>query len=127
MEKFFLRGVLTGNELDIVHQEKIRVPVLVTEFHHTALFQGSDQLGGELVTFGINDMEIGMLLLDDIGDGIKQMGLTQTAFSVDKQRVVGGSGLGCHSPGAAMGKLIGRSHNKVIKGKLLADGIQIVL
>ena len=48
VEKFFLRALLAGDELDIVHQQDIVVPVSFPERREAIISNSVDQLVGEL-------------------------------------------------------------------------------
>ena len=118
MEEFLLGGFLTGDELDIVHQEQVGVSVFVAEFLVAALLQGADQFNGEFIALDIDDVVVGMLGVDLSGNGIEQVGLAQAGGAVDKQGVVGLGRLVGHGDGRRMGEPVGRADNEVIKGEL---------
>ena len=44
------------------------------------------------------------------------MGLSQPGSAIDKKRVVGACGIGCHRERSRMGKFIGRPYNKGAEG-----------
>ena len=56
MEKFVLGGILTGNELNIVHQEQVCFPVLGAESQVIAGFNGGNQFVDELVALDIDPL-----------------------------------------------------------------------
>ena len=118
MEKFLLGGFLTGDELDIIHQEQVGLPVLAPEFNVPAAFDGVDQFVGELIALDVDDVGVRIFLADAVGDGVEQMGLAHAGRAVDKQRIVYlPRGLG-NGNGGGVGKPVGRAHHKIIKGKL---------
>ena len=125
MEELLLGTVFTGDELNIIHQKQVGVPVFAAEFHVSALFYGGNQLIGKLIAFDVDNMEVRMIFNNMVGNGVEQMGLAQSAFAVDEKRVIGIGRLGGNSPGSSMGKPVGGAHHEVIKGELLIDGIQI--
>ena len=122
MEKLLLGGFLAGDELDIIHQEQVRLPVLGAEFNVFAVFDGVNQFVGELVAFDIDNVGIGIFLADAVGDGIQQMGLAHAGRAVEKQRVIHLARSLADGKGGGVGEAVGRSNHKIVKGKL---GIEV--
>ena len=65
--------------------------------------------------------------MNGVGDGVQQVGFSQTGFSVDKKRIVALSWIVGHCPGGGMGKLIGRTYHKAVEGIFLGAGEKIAL
>ncbi len=63
MEELLLRGLLAGDELDIVYQQKVCHAVLHAEVLGAAGADGGDQLIGELLAGNVHDNEIGWVRL----------------------------------------------------------------
>ena len=81
--------------------------------------QGINQIIGKGFTIGVNDIHVRILLFDLIFDGHKQMGLSKTAGSVDKKRIIRlnvGIGIHRHRFTGSVGEFIFASHNEVVKG-----------
>ena len=83
MEEFVLYLFLTGNELHVVHQQQVCFAVLGAELAAAAGTDQFDELVDEVIALDVNDLGIGIVLADDVGDGIDQMGLAQTGITVD--------------------------------------------
>ena len=124
VEELLLRGGLAADELDVVHQKQVRVPVFFAEFHVFPFPEGNDQLVGELLGADVDDVEVRIILLDPVGNGIEQMGLAQARGAVDEQGVVGGGGLVGDRQSRVVGKPVGGTHHKAVKGEL---GIEFLL
>ena len=118
MEELLLGGFLTGDKLNIIDEEQVAFPVFAPEFDIFAVGNGGNQLIGELVALDVDDVGVGVLLADAVGNGVEQMGLAHTGGTVDKQRIVNLSrGLG-YGNGRGMGKPVGGAHHEIIKGEL---------
>ena len=116
MEKFLLGGFLTSDELDIVDEENIRLAVFFTESGVLPTGDGFDQLIGEILAVDINSVQIGGALKELVGDGVHQMGLTQTGGTVQKQRIVRGCGIVGYRQSRRVGELVGITDDKVVEG-----------
>ena len=71
MEKLLLCLNLAGNELDIVHQQDIRLPVLLPELRVPVLPDGADQLIGKIIALDVHDAGSGPPVPHQMGDGIQ--------------------------------------------------------
>ena len=118
MEKFLLGGFLTGDKLNIIHQEQIRFPVFGAEFDIFTVFNGVNQLVGELVALDVDNVGVGIFLADAVGNGVQQMGLANAGRAIEKQRVVHLTRGLADGNGSGMGKPVGGAHHKIVKGKL---------
>ena len=125
MEEFLLRLLLTGNELDIVHQQQILALIFLAEFGGGAAADGLDQVVGEIHALYQHYTALGPQALGLPGDGVKQMGLAQSAVAIDEQRVEGAGWLLRHAAGGGVGHLVLRAHHIRLKGKRLAVGQRI--
>ena len=118
MEKFFLGGFLAGDELDIVDEEQIGLPILAAELDILTALNGSDQLVGELVALDVDDLGVRLLLADAIGDGVEQMGLAHAGRAVDEQGVVHIAGMIADGDGSGVGEPVGGAHHEIIEIEL---------
>ena len=118
MEELLLGLLLTGDELDIVHQQQIRLAVLVLELRLTAGLDGGDQLVGEFVALDVDDLGVGILLADAVGDGVQQVGLSHAGRAIDKQGVVHIAGMVGYGDGCAVRKAVTGTHHEVLKIEL---------
>ena len=118
MKEFVLHLFLPRHELHVVHQQKIRLPVLGPEL---AAPVGPDQFYkfvDEFVAFNIDDFGSGVVFPDDVGDGVEQMRLPQAGIPVDEERVVVLGRMFRHGHGSGVSQLVGRAHYEGVEGKL---------
>ena len=117
VKELLLGLYLAGDELDIVHQQDIRLPVLFPELRIAVLPDGGDQLIGEVIALHIDDPCLWPLFTQGVGDSVQQVRLAQSAVTVDKQRIVVLSGLLGHRLGGGKGQLVLGSHHIRLEGE----------
>ena len=117
MEELLLGLYLAGDELDIVHQQNVRLPVLLPELRVPVLPDGGHQLVGEVVALDVDDPGSGPSFLRRVGDGVQQVSLAQSAVAVDEKRVVFLAGLLRHRLGGGEGQLVLRPDHVCLKGE----------
>ena len=129
VEKFLLRGLLAGDELDIVNEEEVNVAVFHAEFLARALFDGFEQLICELIALYVGDLRAGIVLAYILADRKQQMRLAEAGVAVDKQRIVRAAGLVRDGDCGIVRKLVGVSDDEAIKGvaRHLGQGIVVGL
>ena len=120
VEKLVLCLLLARHELNVVHQQQVRLPVLHAEVLALAAADGVHKLVDEIVALDIDDAGIRLFFHDLMGNGVDEVGLSQTAVTVNEQGVVVLCRLGGHRLGGGKGQLIGGTHHKVLKGKFPA-------
>ena len=118
MEEFLLRGVLTGDKLNIVNQKQVGAAVFVAEFKVFTVAHGFDEFVGKLVALDVDNAVIRMLLLDAVGDGIEQVRFPEAGLAVDEKRVIGVRALLRHGLRRGKGVLIRRADHEGIEGIL---------
>ena len=74
--------------MNIVDQKEVGIAIFIAKFKVFAASDGLNEFVRELVALDINDVIIGVLLLDAVGDGIEQMRLAEAGLAIDKQRVI---------------------------------------
>ena len=84
VEKFLLGADLTGDKLNIVHQQHVHLPVFGAEFRRLPLLDGLDQLIGDIFPLGVDDLHIGGIFLNLVADGVEQVGFSQSGAAVYK-------------------------------------------
>ena len=119
VEKLFLRTFFTGQELDIVDQQNVRLAVLLPELLRRGRLDGGDDLVGEHFTVHIHNVEIRVIFFDLHLDRIQQVGLAQTGRAIDEQRVVRTGRVGRNGLRRRIGKLVGWAFDKVFKGEII--------
>ena len=118
MEKFLLGGFLAGDKLNIIHEKQVCFPVFAAEFDIFTVFNGVDQLVGELVALDVDNVGVGIFLADTVGDGVEQVSLAHAGRTVDEQGVIHlPRGLG-HGDGGGVGEAVRRANHEVIEGEL---------
>ena len=116
VEKLLLRGDLARNELDIVDEKHVAFAVLVAKILHRFVGQAGDHLVGEVLTLGVDDLDVGIVLFHAVDDRAHQVGFTESAVTVDEKRIVVGCGIVGDRDASRVRKLVGASHNEVFKG-----------
>ena len=118
VEEFLLGGFLAGDELHIVDEEQIRLPVLAAKLNVLAGLDGGNQFVCKLVALDIHHVGVGIVPADAVGDGVEQMGLAHAGRAVDEQRIVNlARGLGDRD-GRGVGEAVTWPHHVVVEGKL---------
>ena len=116
MEEFFLGGFLFPQELDIVDEQHIDVPVFVPEGFVGVVLDGADQFVGEGFTGGVEDFHLGEFLVDIVADGVHQVGFPQAGIAVEKQGIVAFGRRVGHPHGEVEGFLIGFAPDEIVEG-----------
>ena len=91
MEKLFLSGFLSYNKLYIVNQQHIHVPVFFPEGGDSCIISISDgfnQFVCKRFAGDINHLHIRLLGKNKMGNGVHQMGFSQSGSPVNKEGVV---------------------------------------
>ena len=121
MEEFFLRGVMSGDELNIVHHQHVHVAKTVAELGVLVLLDGRNQLVGKVFAADIQKLLIRVILADAMADRVHQMRFAQTHAAVDEQRVIRlCRRLGDGQRGRAR-KAVGVAHDEGIEGILRVE------
>ena len=116
MEKLVLSGLLAGDELDIVHEEKVDVAVLYAKLLRSAVLDGFDHLIGELVALDVGYLLGGVLLVDSLSDGEEKVGLAETGISVDEKGIVDLAGILADGDGGGMGEVVRVADDEAVEG-----------
>ena len=127
VEHLLLGGVTAGDELHVVHEKHVRAPVFLPEFGVAPLPDGLDELVGEGVALDVDHFIVRVVVVDGVGDGVKQVGLAQAGLAVDEQGVIAVARVVGHRPGGGVGKFVGRAHHEPLEGILLRAGEKAAL
>src|SRR4030043_1152353 len=119
MEEFYLRSLLAGDKLNVVNEEHLYAPKLLSKPVHTLESYGVDEFVGEL--FGGEVTDLGRVgnrpgLYYSMANGIEKMRLAQTDASVDEEWIVSPPRRVGYCLGWGRGKLISPPDPKIIKG-----------
>src|SRR3990167_210943 len=93
VKKFFLRAILSSEELNVVYKQHIERVVITLEFVERLLLIGAPHIGNVLGRVQVADLGAWMLGQNEISNRMYEVGLAKTDTSVDEQRVVGGTGM----------------------------------
>ena len=118
MEKFFLCGDLTRDELNIVDEEHIRVAVFFLELGCGLLFDGANELVCEVFTLDEDDIEFGCLALDLVCDCFHEVSFAKSGRTVKEEGVIG-CGMVGNGDGCRVRELVGAADDKVIERVVL--------
>src|SRR5436305_7030593 len=91
VEELLLRLGLAGQELNVVDQEDVHIPICALEAIQRTGAQSGDEVIGEGLDCRVPDDGAAAEGGDVITDGVEKVRLTQTRWCVQEQRVVGGS------------------------------------
>ena len=116
MEKFLLRGFLSRNELDVVDEKNVGLAVFFAEFDRSLIGNGCDELICKLFALHVYDVCAGVVQAYFVGYGVEKMCFSESGLTVDEKRIVGCSRIVGYRNAGGMGKFIGISYNKAVKG-----------
>ena len=106
VEELFLRALLAGEELDVVDQQRIERAVRGLELVHRVVLQRPHHVADEALRVHVGDARLRVALLDQVRDGVHQMGLAQPDAAVQEQRVVGAAGIFRDLERGGLGELV---------------------
>ena len=89
MEELLLGLHLALQELDVVDQQDVDVPVAALEGAGLVVSDAVDEVVGELLGVHVADPDPGIEVLRVVPDGVQQVGLAEPGLAVDEERVVG--------------------------------------
>ena len=121
MEKLLLGLLFAGDELYVIHQQQVRLTVF---FPHFGCFvgaglDGGHQLVGQVVALDVGDLGLGIVFLDDVGNGVDQVGLAKAGVPVNEEGVVVLGRMLRHRHGGGVGQLVGGAHHEGVKGEFI--------
>ena len=121
MEELLLGLLASGDELHVVHQQQIRLAVLLPHLGGLAGtgLNGGHQFVGEVVALDVGDLGGGVVAADDVGDGVDQVGLAKAGVPVDQQGVVVLGGMLRNRHRRRVGQLVGGAHHEGLEGELV--------
>ena len=83
VEEFFLCGFFAGDELNIVHHQHINAAEAVSELNVPPLLDSGNQLVGEGFTGDIEDAFAGVMLADEVADGVHEVCFAKAYTAVE--------------------------------------------
>jgi len=115
VEEFLLRLRFAADELNIVHEQNVRLAVALMKRHRGALRDRIDELVGKIVSLYIDNVHFGIVAVNLVADRVKQMGFTQSRVAVDQQGIVFAGRMVRHRLRRGVRKLVGGTDNKRFK------------
>ena len=117
-EKFFLRAVLSVEELDIVEQQDIERAVVALEGVEGFGLVGAHDVGVVILRVNVADDPLGVLLQNMVTDGVDEVGLAESGTAIDEHRVIGtATRVGRHLQRCGTCQIVGFADNEVVEGK----------
>ena len=113
VEELLLRPLLVGDELDVVDEEEVDPPVARPEVVDPALLDAGDELVGELLAGGVDDLLAREAGDDRVPDRVHQVRLAEAHAAVQEERVVGVAGALGDREGGGVGEPVGRADDEV--------------
>jgi hypothetical protein len=88
VEELLLRALFAGQELDVVDEQHVHVPVFVPERQHLGVLDRVDHLVHEPLGRHVRDARAGARAQRGVADGLQQVRLAEAGAAEDEQRVV---------------------------------------
>src|ERR1041385_1640223 len=99
MEELLLNPLLASQELDVVDQQHIRLPVFFAKTDKLIVLDAIDVLIGELFRGDVSDATAFFMGGHVMADRMQQVSLPQTNTAIEKKRVIGFAGCLGHGEG----------------------------
>ncbi|CAB4632033.1 unannotated protein [freshwater metagenome] len=115
VEKGLLGLVFTLQELDIVNQKDVNIPIFSLEERSSVVLNGINKVVGELFRGNVSDLDLGVKIQGVVADGVQKVSLAKPRTTINKQWVIGlRRGLG-NRESSRVGKSVGPSGHEVIE------------
>src|SRR5689334_5912212 len=88
MKKFLLGAFLAPQELNVVDQKEVGLPVTLAELDQVTVLNRVNELVDEQLTRDVNHLHVFSLCPDKLADGLHEMRLAETHAAIDEQRIV---------------------------------------
>src|SRR5690606_18127823 len=121
VEELFLRGLLTLEEVHVVHEQQVDLPVAALELLLRAALDCRDQVVRELLGANEGDSRLRPEQLDFVSDGLHEVRLAQPRVAVNEQRVVEAPGGLRYGMRRCISQLVRLSNNEVVEGVALVE------
>ena len=87
MEDLFLGLVLVGDELDVIDEPYVDVPVHASELFDAVGLEGVDEVFGKLLGGDVGDVDLRVVIDQLASNCVEEVRLAETAVSVDEEWV----------------------------------------
>ena len=115
VEKFFLGGISSCDELDVVHEKVIHLAVFFSEFRGGLASDGGNEFVGEFFAFYVSDHGIGSSSFNFVHDGEEKMGFSKAGIAMDEKRVIISDIVGCNGHCCGVSEFVGRTYDKGVE------------
>ncbi len=115
MEELFLGRVLARDELNVVDHEDVNRTEHLFEVDHLAVFERGDEAIHELLSREIHHVHFGRTAADFMGNGVHQVGFTQTNATIEEQRVKGDRATFGNATGRSMSEFVRFADNEIVE------------
>src|SRR4030095_4693933 len=88
VKEFLLRPLLTTEELNVVNQKKVGLPITLPEFDQIAVLDRVDELIDEQLTREVDHLHVFPFRPHELADGLHEMGLAETDSAVNKEGII---------------------------------------
>ena len=116
MEELLLRPLLAGDELDVVDEQEVDVPVAPPKLRRAVVADRVDQLVGEPLGGDVDDDHSREQLGALVADRVQEMRLAQADPAVDEEGVVGLRGQLGYCLTGGLGKLVRGPDDEGVEG-----------
>src|SRR5204863_2677359 len=116
VEELLLRALLAGDELDVVDEQEVDVPVAPPKLRGAVVADCVDQLVGEPLGGDVDDDHSREELRALVADGVQEMRLAQADSAVDEEGGVDLRGQFGHLLTAGVSKLVRAPDDERVKG-----------
>ncbi len=115
VEKFLLNALLAGEELNVINQQHIGLPIFFAELHQLIFLNGGDVFVGKFL--GGNIRNLGRLLGADhvLANSVQQVRLAKAGAAVEEERIVRFARLLRHRHRGGVGEAVVVAHHKRFK------------
>ena len=118
-------AIETGDELDVVHQQHVKLGALVAKTVEVVRSDGADHVAAEGVSPGQEDLAPRVLFQKPPGDCLEEVGLAEPRLGVDQERAVRGvpDARIAQVQGCRVGEPIARADNEGIEREGRGKGV----
>ena len=112
VEELLLGALLVGDELDVVDEEQVDLPVARPEVVDATLLDAGDEVVGELLARGVHDALAREARHHGVADRVHEVRLAEAHAAVEEERVVGFAGSLRDRQAGSVGETVGRADDE---------------
>src|SRR3989338_3859509 len=116
MEKFFLRLYFFRKELNIIHDEKVVLSILILEAVRRSRLHRIGVVDGKFLGRKIKHLSPRVLFLKVVSYRLDQVRFTASCVAVDEEGIIGDAGAGEYRLGGCVGEIIERTDHERVEG-----------